>query len=181
LATALKARVGHDDTLSIQPIDLVAKATCLYDVGMAALPDSIVLKASALTGPERTAMQGHCEIGMQAIARIEQPGGSGLTLLNHARVMAGSHHECWNGSGYPAGLSGTSIPLSARILAVVDVYDALTSPRPYRAAYTHRQALSMIETQRGVQLDPTIVDVALDLADSLLAIHSLPPGGLHSS
>ena len=133
-------------------------AARLHDVGKIGIPDAVLLKRGGLTAPEYTQMQQHTLIG----ARILSGGRSELLLL--AEEIALTHHERWDGRGYPRGLAGEQIPEAGRIVAVADVYDALTHARPYKAAWTPEAALEEITRQAGSQFDPQVVEVALGLA-----------------
>jgi putative two-component system response regulator len=140
-------RLGLDD----RHCDLIRRASSLHDVGKIGVADEILLKPGPLTAPERTAMQRHAEIGHDILA------GSGLELLELAATIAWTHHERVDGTGYPRGLVGDEIPLEGRIVAVVDVYDALTSDRPYRSAFTAEEALDLLRSGRGTQFDPDVL------------------------
>lgn len=135
--------------------ELIRLAAPLHDVGKIALSDSILLKPGALSPEEREQMKLHTEIG----ARILSNGKS--ELLQMAEVIALTHHERWDGSGYPGGLSGEDIPLVGRILAVADVFDALTHERPYKRAWSTEEALVEIQVNASLQFDPRVVDAML--------------------
>jgi putative nucleotidyltransferase with HDIG domain len=122
----------------------------LHDIGKVAIPDAILYKPGALTGDERALMSQHPVIGAQIVHGIE--------FLSSAVEVVRSHHERWDGGGYPDGLAGEDIPLSARVFAVADVLDALTSDRPYRPASTMDVAREMILAESGRQFDPGVVD-----------------------
>jgi len=152
--------------LNDETILMLHKSAPLHDVGKVAIPDAILHKPGKLTAEEWTEMQRHCEYGRDAIIQAEselgeQQGG----FLRYAREIAYGHHEKWDGSGYPQGLCGDAIPVSARLMAVADVYDALISKRVYKPAYPHAQALAMIQEGRGRHFDP-------DVADALRAIEA---------
>jgi putative two-component system response regulator len=132
-------------------------AAPLHDIGKIAIPDAILLKPGRLTAEEFAHMQRHTAIGADLL------GGSGSTLLALARSIALTHHERWDGSGYPCGLAGEAIPLPGRIVALADVFDALTHARPYKEPWTVDDAVAEIEHQRGRQFDPGLVDVFLSL------------------
>lgn len=131
-------------------------ASKLHDVGKIALPDAVLLKNGRYTDEERAVMQTHSEVG----ARMLQESDSALLRL--AGQVAWSHHEHFDGSGYPRGLKGLAIPLEGRIVAVADVYDALRSERPYKLAYPHERAHEIMTEMRGRELDPDLVDLFLD-------------------
>ncbi|MCJ2036211.1 HD domain-containing phosphohydrolase [Methylobacterium sp. J-068] len=130
-------------------------AAPLHDVGKVAIPDAILLKPGRLDPEEFIRIQGHAALGHEILA------GSRSGLIQLAAEIAGAHHERWDGSGYPAGLRGRLIPLAARIVAVADVFDALTTVRPYKAAQSFDEALAHIESERGKHFDPTCVQAFL--------------------
>jgi len=128
----------------------------LHDVGKIGVPDAILRKAGLLDERERREIERHPEYGERIVSQI--PHLDGLT-----REIVASHHERWDGEGYPYGLSGTAIPLPARIFAVADAFDAMTNDRPYRKAFTVPAALAELERQAGKQFDPVVVDAFLML------------------
>jgi putative two-component system response regulator len=133
-------------------VELIRRAAPLHDVGKIGIADQILLKAGPLTGEELERMRRHAAIGAGILS------GSTFALLQVAEEIALSHHERWDGSGYPGGLAGAAIPLAGRIVALADVYDALTHARPYKQAWSVDEALAEIERQRGLQFDPRVVD-----------------------
>lgn len=139
-------------------------AAPMHDVGKIGIPDRILQKAGPLDPDEWNVMQRHPEIGAEIIG---QHGGGMLAL---ARNIALTHHEKWDGSGYPAGLAGTAIPLEGRIVAIADVFDALTSVRPYKKAWTEEAALAYLIEQKGRHFDPTLVDLFIEQAPAIRAI-----------
>ena len=132
--------------------ELLMQAAPMHDIGKVATPDSILLKAGRLTLPEWAVMREHAGIGHAILNGSESP------LLRMAAVIAHSHHEKFDGSGYPLGLAGLAIPLPGRIVAVADVFDALTSERPYKAAWPLERARDYLTQQRGSHFDPACVD-----------------------
>jgi response regulator RpfG family c-di-GMP phosphodiesterase/Tfp pilus assembly protein PilF len=152
-SAAIAARLG----LPAEEVDLLKTAARLHDVGKIGIPDSILLKAGALSAAEYERMKTHTLIG----ARILSGGQS--RLLHMAENIARAHHERWDGSGYPAGLSGEAIPLVARIVAVADVFDALVHSRPYKEAWKLERALAEIAAQAGQHFDPNVVRGALEV------------------
>lgn len=134
-------------------IDLVLQASPLHDIGKIGIPDSILLKPGRLTLEEFQLMQTHCEIGQSILSRHHTP------LLQLAASIAISHHERWDGNGYPHKLSGEEIPLEGRITAIADVFDALTHARPYKVAWTVEAAVAEIQAQAGRQFDPDLVNL----------------------
>ncbi|MBY0397109.1 MAG: response regulator [Thermoleophilia bacterium] len=135
-------------------------ASSLHDIGKVGIPDAVLLKPGRLDAQERRVIERHPEIGAAALDAIIAHDRADA-LLKMARNIAASHHERWDGAGYPAGLSGESIPLEARIVSVADVYDALTSRRVYKPAVSHREAVAAITVGRGTQFDPLVVDALL--------------------
>ena len=160
LITRLLESGTYADELSTWDIDLLVMSSQLHDVGKISVKDDILMKPGKLTSEEFAEMQRHAEFGRQIIERI---GGSTSenAFLEHAKILAGSHHERWDGSGYPDGLKGEEIPLQGRLMAVVDVYDALTNKRPYKEAFTHEKSVEVIKEGAGAHFDPKIVDVFL--------------------
>jgi putative two-component system response regulator len=156
--------------LSNETIQLLYKSAPLHDIGKVGIPDAILLKPGKLTAEEWVIMKRHTEYGRNAIAQAEGDIGESTDFLRYARDIAYGHHEKWDGSGYPLGLSGGNIPLSARLMAVADVYDALISVRVYKSAYSHDQAISMITEERGTHFDPDIADALLDVQGEFQAI-----------
>jgi putative two-component system response regulator len=146
--------------------ELVILSSQLHDVGKIGIPDNILLKPGKLTPDEFDKMQQHAVIGSKIIEKIEK-STSERKFIKHAKLMAGTHHEKWDGSGYPIGLSEISIPLEGRIMAVVDVYDALISARPYKPPFSHEQAVEIIEDGGGSHFDPRITDVFLKVSDEM--------------
>ncbi|UQN08206.1 HD-GYP domain-containing protein [Deinococcus sp. QL22] len=130
-------------------------AARLHDVGKIGIPDTVLLKPGKLSPEQYTQMQTHTLIG----ARILSGGRS--ELLRLAEEIALTHHERWDGGGYPRGLSGAQIPMSGRIVAIADVFDALTQARPYKRAWTLQEAIEEIQQQSGVHFDPSVVEAAV--------------------
>ncbi|MEX2581886.1 MAG: HD domain-containing phosphohydrolase [Gemmatimonadota bacterium] len=155
----LSARLAERIGISPPEVDLIRRSAPLHDVGKIAVPDSILLKPGPLDPEELTAMQQHTVVG----ARILSGGAS--SLMQTAEAIARSHHERWDGGGYPSGLAAEAIPLAARIVAIVDVFDAVTTARPYRAAWHPDRALATIRESSGSHFDP-------ELAGAFLALHS---------
>lgn len=138
--------------------ELLGRVAALHDVGKIGIPDRILLKAGPLTSAEWAVMRTHTSIGARILA-------SGRSKFMHlAEEIARCHHEKWDGTGYPSGLRGTAIPLSARIVTIADVFDALSSDRPYRLAYTIEEARAEIEAGSGTFFDPSLVEAFRDVA-----------------
>lgn len=129
---------------------MIVSAARVHDIGKIGVPDSILKKPTQLTDEERAVIQDHPVVGADLLAR-HQDFAPGIAIVRH-------HHEAWNGSGYPDGLRGRDIPFGARVIAVGDSYDAMTTDRPYRAGMSQREAVAILEKGRGVQWDPNIVD-----------------------
>ena len=145
-------------------VEAVILASVLHDIGKMKIPDSILLKKSRLTEVEFTEMEKHCLYGKDLIKDL-QSRVAPQAFLEHAQNIAYYHHEKWDGTGYPEGLKGEEIPLEARMMAIVDVYDALVSERPYKPAYTHENALEIIQEGKNTHFDPALVDIFLSLSE----------------
>ncbi|GIO16083.1 two-component system response regulator [Cohnella xylanilytica] len=153
LSGMIAARLG----LPEPEVDRIRRAAPLHDIGKIGIPDDILLKPGRFEPEEFEKMKSHTTIGANILE------GSSFDVLRLARVIALSHHEKWDGTGYPNGLSGEQIPIEARIVALADFYDALTHERPYKQAWTPEEAASEIETQRGRHFDPRVADAFLEL------------------
>jgi putative nucleotidyltransferase with HDIG domain len=151
-SVALARQMGVDDENLIKAIEA---ASLLHDMGKLAVPENILNKPGKLTGAEFEVMKTHSSVGADILAAIEFPYPV-VPIVRH-------HHENWDGSGYPDRLSGTDIPIGARILSVVDCFDALTSDRPYRGKLTESEAIAILEDRRGTMYDPLVVDVFIDM------------------
>jgi putative two-component system response regulator len=149
--------------------ELIRLAAPLHDVGKIGISDEILLKPEGLTDPERRRMEKHAEIGYRLLT------GSGSDLLETAATIACTHHERWDGTGYPRRLVGQAIPIEGRITAVMDVFDALTHDRVYRPAMTVDRALEIMRAGRERHFDPAIVDAFLATLDELLALDEIGP------
>lgn len=163
------ARVGRSagllaERLGFEPkaIERLRLASQLHDLGKIGIPDEILRKTGLLSRVERAVMERHPETGYRIMRESDSP------LLKAAADVALNHHERWDGAGYPFGLAGDRIPIGARIVAVVDVFDALTSARPYRAAYSVDEAVAMMAAARGRQFDPDVLDVFLESLGDVL-------------
>jgi HD-GYP domain-containing protein (c-di-GMP phosphodiesterase class II) len=144
--------------------ELLRRASAMHDVGKIAIPDDILRKPDPLTAEERAVMQRHTDVGGDLLA------GSRSPVVRLGEVIARTHHEHWDGSGYPAGLVGTDIPLAGRITAVCDVFDALVSERPYKAAWAVEDALEEIRALSGSQFDPRLVELFLEIVGDASAL-----------
>ena len=158
---ALIKHEGYREELSAWDIDVFLMSAQLHDIGKIAVPGHILNKAGELTREEFDDVKRHADIGVKIVLQIKENVDDG-NLLQHAEALAGSHHERWDGTGYPKGLKGKSIPLQGRIMAIVDVYDALTSHRPQRSMLNHKEAVSIVRNLSGGQFDPELVDIFLE-------------------
>ena len=152
---------GH---ITPEYIDDVYQSSILHDIGKVGIPDAILLKPGKLTDEEFDVIKRHTTLGGDAIKAIEA-NIEGQSFLALGKEIAYNHHEKWDGSGYPRGLSGEGIPLAARIIALADVYDALTTQRFYKEAFSHKRSMQIIIDQKGTHFDPEVVDVFLALED----------------
>lgn len=169
IAEGLRADEVALDQIDQRYIEDVVVAAPLHDIGKIAVPDAILNKPGKLTEDEWRVMRSHTVLGAQTIDAVMEEGNE-LSFLPLAREVAIGHHEKWDGSGYPNGLRGADIPLSARIVALADCYDALRSKRPYKEPWTHAAALELVEKERGKHFDPDVVDAFLaraTLADEI--------------
>ncbi|HSK87640.1 MAG TPA: HD domain-containing phosphohydrolase [Anaerolineales bacterium] len=157
--SVLMMRFGEHMQIPAAQWDAIKQGALLHDIGKLGIPDAILLKPGSLTQREREVMQQHALYGYHILAPI--------ISLRQTLDIALYHHERWNGSGYPYGLQGEQIPLVARLFAVADVFDALTSDRPYRPAWTHTQAVEYLREQAGHLFDPQVVELFLEIADQL--------------
>lgn len=142
----------------------------LHDIGKVGIPDHILLKPGKLTPEEFEVMKTHTTIGYNSIVRAEASSEIDLNFLDLAKEIALYHQEKWDGSGYPEGLRGEQIPLSARLMALADVYDALISKRVYKDAYSHREAMDIMRKGRATHFDPDIFDHFIEIEDEFVAI-----------
>ena len=162
IINGLKEKGYYLDIIENWDVGLVSDSSQLHDVGKAGVPDGILLKEGKLSDSEFSIVKRHPEMGVVILEKIEIFTVN--DFLYHAKVMAASHHEKWDGSGYPLGLKRDDIPLEGRIMAVADVYDALTNVRPYKKAYTHSESMGILLKESGHTLDPIVVKVFTDNA-----------------
>lgn len=151
-------------------IGLLFKSAPLHDIGKVGIPDHILLKPGKLTEEEFEIMKTHTTLGRDAIIQAEQELGKEIPFLLFAKEIAYGHHEKWDGSGYPEGLSGEDIPISARLMAMADVYDALISRRVYKEGIPYEEARQIIIDGRATHFDPDVVDAFLEVEDKFKAI-----------
>jgi putative two-component system response regulator len=175
LGTELSHWKSHCDMVDGEYVQLLYLTSPLHDIGKVGIPDRVLLKPGRLTPEEFEIMKQHAILGANTLeaaadAHPEAP------FLNMARDIALTHHERFDGKGYPSGLKGDEIPLSGRIVALADVYDALTSRRVYKPAYSHQEARAMVLKGRGTQFDPDVVDAFLAREEEFIEIqHRLGP------
>lgn len=151
-------------------IELLFKSAPLHDIGKVGIPDHILLKPGRLAPEEFEIIKTHCMLGRDAIIAAERRLGAELPFLSFAKEIAYSHHERWDGTGYPEGLSGDDIPISGRLMAVADVYDALISRRVYKEGMLHEKAAGIIVMNKDTCFDPDMVDAFVETADEFMQI-----------
>ena len=144
--------------------ELFLQSAQLHDVGKIAIKDNILQKPGKLTAAEFEKIKSHVTFGISVIEKIRKKT-SEHAFLEQARILIASHHEKWDGSGYPRGLKGEEIPLQGRLMAIADVYDALVSERPYKKALTHSEAEKTIVNSKGTHFDPALVDLFMEVSD----------------
>ena len=158
LATRLVDHPRFATTLSNKYIEVLSRSAPLHDIGKVGIPDHILLKPEKLTPDEWVIMKTHTTIGSDAIALAERDIDTSVEFLRQAKEIARSHHERWDGTGYPDGLAGDTIPLSARLMAIADVFDALISKRVYKPAITFSEVYRIMQEGRDKHFDPDIID-----------------------
>ena len=178
LALKLQNHPKFKDFLTNEMIDTLYKSAPLHDIGKIGIPDYILLKKGKLTTEEFEIMKTHTTLGKQAIEHAENQLGYEVSFLKIAKEIAYSHQEKYDGSGYPLGLKGDEIPISARLMSVADVYDALISKRVYKDGMEHEKAVEIMKEGRGTHFDPDILNAFLelqkkfeDVAKSFIDIH----------
>ncbi|UTH75233.1 two-component system response regulator [Chromobacterium sp. IIBBL 290-4] len=170
LAEHLRAHPRFDQCLSDRNIDMICKSAPLHDIGKVGIPDHILLKAGKLTDDEFAIMKQHAVLGRDAIVAAECQLGLEVEFLHFTKEIACSHHEKWDGSGYPFGLKGDEIPVAGRLMALADVYDALINKRVYKPPMTHEQARDIILAGSGRHFDPDVVDAFIAVQQSFREI-----------
>jgi len=158
---ALLKSDAYKEEVSTWDMDIFLLSAPLYDIGKISVHDNILNKNSSLTRKELLDAQAHANFGVEVVKKIRDDVDGGA-LLHQAEALVGSHHERWDGTGYPLGLRGTGIPLQGRVMAIVDVYDALTSKRPHRDMISHEEAIEVIKGQSGAQFDPGLVKIFVE-------------------
>lgn len=157
-----------DEIKNVKFIFNIWSSAPLHDIGKVSIPDNILLKKGKLTEEELIIMKTHPLVGFQVLNKGNTSGK--FDNLMHAKDIALYHHEKYDGSGYPYGIKGKEIPLSARIMAIIDVYDALRSKRPYKDAFTHEKSVAIIIEGSGKHFDPDLVSAFLDLQEEFRRI-----------
>jgi HD-GYP domain-containing protein (c-di-GMP phosphodiesterase class II) len=170
LALRLRKMGYYESELSDKTIDLLYKAAPLHDIGKVGVPDNILLKPGRLSDEEWGIMKTHTTIGEAVLSSAENEFHDEEGVIAKALKIAGGHHEKWDGSGYPRGLSGADIPLEARIMSVADIYDALVSERVYKKGWTHREAIQEIIRHKGAYFDPLVVEAFIAEQDQFQKI-----------
>jgi len=164
LIDALQRYGVYMDEIEPWDIGLVLQSAQLHDVGKISIKDKILQKPGKLTPEEFEEIKTHTTFGEKIIDKIRSRT-SEQAFLDHAKILVSAHHEKWDGSGYPRGLKGQDIPLLGRLMAIVDVYDALVSERPYKKAFSHEEAVAIILKGRGTHFDPELVDLFMKISD----------------
>lgn len=161
LAEKLRNTPKYNNYINDDYIEIIYKASPLHDIGKVGIPDIILLKPGKLNENEFDIMKTHTSIGAKTLLEVKRKYPDNK-LLELGISITNYHHERWDGTGYPKGLKGTDIPLSARIMAVADVYDALRSKRVYKEACAHEEAIKILRKGRGTQFDPDVIDIFLE-------------------
>jgi len=170
LCEGLRSNPRFAEFLTAENIDLLEKSAPLHDIGKVGIPDHILLKPGKLTVEEWDIMRTHSMLGWHALALVEADAERSIPFLKFAKEIARQHHEKWDGSGYPDRLAGDAIPVSARLMALADVFDALTSRRPYKEPFSIERSTQIIEEGRGKHFDPDVVDTYLRLKSTFVEI-----------
>lgn len=172
LAEELLSRGHYPDEITPQSIELLYKSAPLHDIGKVGIPDSVLLKPGKLTDEEFELMKFHTTLGRAVLLTVEDSIDFQCDFLQTAKEIAYSHQEKWDGSGYPEGLSQEQIPLSARLMAIADVYDALISERVYKPAFSHEKAVQIITDGSGSHFEPLLVDIFVSIEGKFREIAS---------
>ena len=170
LCGELQKNPAYADTLTPAYVETLAGSVPMYDMGTVGIPDRILLKPGRLTPDEIAIMRTHTTLGHDALVRAEKTLGRASPLLTVAKELALCHQEKWDGTGYPKGLWAEQIPLSARIVALADVFDALISNKVYKDGVSHDRAVQIITEGRGAHFDPTVVDAVLEVHEVFRSI-----------
>ena len=169
LIKEMKEKGVYAEEISGWDLEKIVSSARMHDLGKISITDTIVNKPGKLTDDEYEMMKGHAKEGERIIDEIISRTGEGDFLLN-AKLFAGTHHERWDGKGYPRGLKETEIPLQGRIMAIVDVYDALVSERPYKRAFSDDEAINIIMQNSGTHFDPKIANLFYEVRDHIKAV-----------
>ncbi len=169
LALELQKKPAYETLLDNETVELIYKSAPLHDIGKVGVEDRILLKPGKLTDDEFEKMKLHTVYGKDALYEAEKELGKN-SFLRFAGEIAYTHHEKWDGSGYPSGVSGNEIPVSGRLMALADVYDALVSKRVYKPAFSHEKAVSIILEGKGTHFDPEMVDSFIAIGDQFRQI-----------
>lgn len=170
LAEKLKDHPNFRHFLTDENISLLSKSAPLHDIGKVGIPDKILLKPGRHTAEEREIMKTHTTLGRDAIMAAETMLQTPSSFLQFAREIAYTHHEKYDGTGHPRGLSGNDIPISGRLMALADVYDALISRRVYKEAFSHEKAVTIIKEGAGTHFDAQVVEAFLEISDKFREI-----------
>jgi response regulator RpfG family c-di-GMP phosphodiesterase len=177
LATALARRPGYRRTLDAARISLIATLAPLHDIGKVGVSDAVLRKPGALNAAELEEMRRHPELGYESLLRAEALAGvHDDEVLAVAKEIVRTHHEWWDGSGYPRGLTGEAIPVSGRIVSVVDAYDAIVGNRAYHAGSTHEEAVRAITAGSGSHFDPEVVAAFLAVHEEIRRVEAAQGG-----
>jgi len=181
LAEHIRNKHAYSETVNDAYIEQLFQSAPLHDLGKVGVPDHILLKPDKLTAEETEEIKKHTVYGKRVIDDAQAKLGDS-SFLNLAGEMALYHHEYWDGRGYPTGLKGEEIPLSGRIMAIADVYDALISDRPYKKGFPHEKAVEIILAGRGSQFDPGLTDAFGEIHGTFKSIaEQFADAGIHES
>jgi putative two-component system response regulator len=169
LIDAMKQKEQYAAEIATWDIEAYIHSAPLHDVGKIKIPDGILLKESKLTEEEFASMKLHTVYGKMLLESLQEKVPD-HAFLDYAKMLAHTHHEKWDGSGYPEGLKGAEIPLQARMMTLADVYDALVSHRSYKKAFTHEEAMQIIGEERGTHFDPDLTDLFISLSEKIKLI-----------
>ncbi|MBU3538962.1 HD-GYP domain-containing protein [Polynucleobacter sp. UK-Gri1-W3] len=173
LAERLSSSGAYANELSKRDIENIVKAAPLHDIGKVGIPDTILKKSGSLTDEEWQVMKTHATLGQDVLTAAKLKDALDTDVLDAAIQIAGCHHECWDGSGYPRGLKGKEIPLPARLMSLADTYDALVNERVYKKKWSHEEACLEIARLKGLRFDPRIVEAFIFEKDNFLRISEL--------
>jgi response regulator RpfG family c-di-GMP phosphodiesterase len=173
LAERLYSSGIYIDELSPKTIEDMVKAAPLHDIGKVGIPDEILKKPGLLNDEEWATMKTHANLGRDVLNAAKLKDAKNTHVLDAAIKIAGNHHECWDGSGYPLGLKGSEIPLAARLMSLADTYDALVNERVYKRKWSHEEACSEIFRLKGIRFDPRVVEAFIQEKDNFLRISEL--------